>query len=70
VLNSPSDEFHGAGTVFLTTDDGQASQEELIVRGVQFTAAADVRPYRIDACFRDPSGNNFRLTQVNESVLA
>jgi uncharacterized glyoxalase superfamily protein PhnB len=53
-----------AGTVFLTTDDCQASYEELTARGVEFTEAPEKRPYGIDSGFRDPSGNSFRLTQV------
>jgi uncharacterized glyoxalase superfamily protein PhnB len=53
-----------AGTVFLTTDDCQASYEELRARGVEFTEAPEKRPYGIDSGFRDPSGNSFRLTQV------
>ena len=53
-----------AGTVFLTTDDCQASYEELKGRGVEFTEAPEQRPYGIDSGFRDPSGNSFRLTQV------
>jgi predicted enzyme related to lactoylglutathione lyase len=60
----------GAGTVFLTTDDCQKSYEELVARGVEFTEAPEERPYGIDAGFRDPSGNNFRLTQVKESLFA
>jgi predicted enzyme related to lactoylglutathione lyase len=59
-----------AGTVFLTTDDAQASYEELKGRGVEFSEAPEERPYGIDAGFRDPSGNSFRLTQVNERVTA
>ena len=55
-----------AGTVFLTTDDVQASYEELKSRGVEFTEAPEERPYGIDSSFRDPSGNSFRLTQVRE----
>ncbi|HTU15417.1 MAG TPA: VOC family protein [Solirubrobacterales bacterium] len=55
-----------AGTVFLTTDDCQASYEELKARGVEFTEAPEDRPYGIDAGFRDPSGNSARLTQVKE----
>jgi predicted enzyme related to lactoylglutathione lyase len=58
-----------AGTVFLTTDDAHASYEELRGRGVEFTEAPEERPYGIDAGFRDPSGNAFRLTQVNEAVV-
>jgi uncharacterized glyoxalase superfamily protein PhnB len=53
-----------AGTVFLTTEDCQASYEELKSRGVEFSEAPEERPYGIDAGFRDPSGNSFRLTQV------
>jgi predicted enzyme related to lactoylglutathione lyase len=53
-----------AGTVFLTTDDCQASYEELKARGVEFTEAPEKRPYGIDSGFRDPSGNAIRLTQV------
>jgi hypothetical protein len=53
-----------AGTVFLTTDDCQASYEELVARGVEFVEKPEPRPYGIDAGFRDPSGNSFRLTQV------
>ena len=55
-----------AGTVFITTDDCQASYDELKARGVEFTEAPEDRPYGIDAGFRDPSGNSFRLTQVKE----
>jgi catechol 2,3-dioxygenase-like lactoylglutathione lyase family enzyme len=53
-----------AGTVFLTTDDVQASYEELRARGVEFSEQPEERPYGIDSAFRDPSGNSFRLTQV------
>jgi uncharacterized glyoxalase superfamily protein PhnB len=53
-----------AGTVFLTTEDCQASYEELKGRGVEFSEPPEERPYGIDAGFRDPSGNSFRLTQV------
>ncbi len=55
-----------AGTVFLTTDDCQASYEELKARGVEFSETPEDRPYGIDAGFRDPSGNAIRLTQVRE----
>jgi uncharacterized glyoxalase superfamily protein PhnB len=55
-----------AGTVFLRTENCQASYEELKARGVEFVEAPEQRPYGIDAAFRDPSGNNFRLTQAME----
>jgi catechol 2,3-dioxygenase-like lactoylglutathione lyase family enzyme len=57
-----------AGTVFLTTEDCRASYEELKARGVEFTELPEERPYGIDAGFRDPSGNAFRLTQLTEIV--
>jgi uncharacterized glyoxalase superfamily protein PhnB len=59
-----------AGTVFLTTEDCQASYEELKGRGVEFTEAPEERPYGIDCGFRDPSGNSFRLTQVKLPAIA
>jgi catechol 2,3-dioxygenase-like lactoylglutathione lyase family enzyme len=55
-----------AGTIFLTTDDAQASYQELKGRGVEFTEQPEERPYGIDSAFRDPSGNSIRLTQVRE----
>src|SRR5829696_6865758 len=59
-----------AGTVFLTTDAVRADYEELKARGVEFTEAPEERPYGIDAGFRDPTGNSFRLTQLNQQALA
>jgi predicted enzyme related to lactoylglutathione lyase len=59
-----------AGTLFLTTDDCRASYEELKSRGVEFSEEPEERPYGIDAGFHDPSGNSFRLTQVNQAALA
>ena len=53
-----------AGTLFLETDDCQAAYEELGARGVVFNDPPTVQPYGIDTSFRDPSGNNIRLTQV------
>jgi predicted enzyme related to lactoylglutathione lyase len=55
-----------AGTVFLTTDDCQASYEELKGRGVEFTEEPTEYPYGIDSGLRDPSGNAIRLTQLRE----
>ncbi len=57
-----------AGTVFLTTDDCQASYEELRGRGVEFSEAPEERPYGVDSGFRDPSGNAIRLTQVRAGI--
>jgi uncharacterized glyoxalase superfamily protein PhnB len=53
-----------AGTVFLTTENCQASYEEMKSRGVEFTEPPTQMPYGIDAGFRDPSGNSVRLTQL------
>jgi catechol 2,3-dioxygenase-like lactoylglutathione lyase family enzyme len=52
-----------AGTLFLTTDDCRASYEELKGRGVEFSQEPTEQPYGIDAGFRDPSGNQFRVAQ-------
>jgi predicted enzyme related to lactoylglutathione lyase len=59
-----------AGTIFLTTDDCRASYEELKSRGVEFVEEPEERPYGIDSAFRDPSGNNIRLTEVKEIAAA
>jgi len=59
-----------AGTVFLATEDCQASYEELSARGVEFTEPPVERPYGIDSGFRDPSGNSIRLAQLNEVALS
>ena len=53
-----------AGTLFLTTDDCQASYEDLSARGVEFSEPPEKRAYGIDSGFRDPSGNSIRLTEV------
>jgi predicted enzyme related to lactoylglutathione lyase len=54
------------GTLFLETDDCRAAYEELSERGVKFNDPPTAQPYGIDTSFRDPSGNNIRLTQVME----
>lgn len=53
-----------AGTIFLTTEDCQATFEELRSRGVEFTEEPHQMPYGIDCGFRDPSGNSVRLTHL------
>jgi len=57
-----------AGTIFLATDDCQASYEQLRARGVEFVEKPEQRPYGVDAGLRDPSGNSLRLTQVSQAV--
>jgi catechol 2,3-dioxygenase-like lactoylglutathione lyase family enzyme len=56
-----------ASGIFFATDDCRATYEELKARGVEFTDEPTERPYGIDAGFRDPSGNNFRLVQTTEA---
>ena len=53
--------------IFFATDDCRATYEEMKARGVEFTEEPAERPYGIDAGFRDPSGNNFRLVQTTEA---
>jgi uncharacterized glyoxalase superfamily protein PhnB len=53
-----------AGTVFLTTEDCQATYEKMKARVVEFTEEPHQMPYGIDCGFRDPSGNSVRLTQL------
>jgi predicted enzyme related to lactoylglutathione lyase len=53
-----------AGTVFLVTEDCDAAYAELNARGVDFIEKPTERPYGRDSSFRDPSGNNVRLTEV------
>ena len=54
------------GTLFLETDDCQAAYDDLSARGVTFNDPPTKQAYGIDTSFRDPSGNNVRLTQVLE----
>ena len=57
------------GTLFLETDDCQTAYDELSARGVTFNDPPTPQAYGIDTSFRDPSGNNIRLTQVLEFSL-
>jgi catechol 2,3-dioxygenase-like lactoylglutathione lyase family enzyme len=52
-----------SGGLFFTTDDCQASYEELKGRGVEFAQEPTEQPYGLDAGFRDPAGNHFRMLQ-------
>jgi catechol 2,3-dioxygenase-like lactoylglutathione lyase family enzyme len=45
------------------TDDCKKTFEDLSARGVVFLQEPSVRPYGIEAVFRDDSGNWFSLTQ-------
>ena len=59
-----------AGTIFLETDDVRRSYEQLSKQGVEFSEPPEERPYGIDSAFRDPSGNNIRLTQPNLALAS
>ena len=52
--------------LFFATDDVQATYEELKDRGVEFQQEPTEQPYGIDAGFRDPSGNHFRMAQMRD----
>ena len=50
----------------LQTDDCWATYRDLTAKGVEFTEPPEERFYGIDAAFRDPFGNAWRLTQPKE----
>jgi catechol 2,3-dioxygenase-like lactoylglutathione lyase family enzyme len=52
-----------AGGLFFATDDVHGTYEELKSRGVEFLQEPTEQPYGVDAGFRDPSGNNFRMAK-------
>ncbi len=47
----------------MSTDDCRATYEELKAKGVEFIEEPEERFYGVDAAFRDPFGNHWRLTQ-------
>jgi catechol 2,3-dioxygenase-like lactoylglutathione lyase family enzyme len=47
----------------LATDDCRGDFEALSAAGVEFHQAPMERSYGVDAAFRDPSGNSWRITQ-------
>jgi catechol 2,3-dioxygenase-like lactoylglutathione lyase family enzyme len=54
------------GMAIFTTDDCQATYEELSAKGVEFTQEPVERFYGIDCAVRDPFGNHIRITQPAE----
>jgi catechol 2,3-dioxygenase-like lactoylglutathione lyase family enzyme len=56
-----------SGGLFFTTDDAQKAYQELKGRGVEFTQEPTEQPYGVDAGFRDPSGNHFRMMEPPRS---
>ena len=53
-----------AGGLFFTTDDIDGTYGELKDKGVEFSQEPTDQPYGRDAGFRDPSGNQMRVTQL------
>ncbi len=51
------------GGGILATDDCRADFDALSARGVEFQQEPMERDYGVDAAFRDPSGNSWRITQ-------
>ena len=56
-----------AGGLFFSSEDVKKSYEELKNKGVEFSQEPTEQPYGIDAGFRDPSGNQMRLAQLNQT---
>jgi catechol 2,3-dioxygenase-like lactoylglutathione lyase family enzyme len=54
-----------AGGLVFATDDCKGDYETLKGRGVEFTQEPNEAFYGVDAGFRDPSGNQFRLAQLH-----
>jgi catechol 2,3-dioxygenase-like lactoylglutathione lyase family enzyme len=53
------------GGLFFSADDVQATYEQLKSLGVEFSQEPTEQPYGIDAGFRDPSGNQMRMSQLS-----
>jgi catechol 2,3-dioxygenase-like lactoylglutathione lyase family enzyme len=51
------------GWLIFTTDDCQATYEELAAKGVEFTQEPTEQFYGVDCALRDPFGNAIRITQ-------
>jgi catechol 2,3-dioxygenase-like lactoylglutathione lyase family enzyme len=55
-------------SLILTTDDCRRTYEELKGRGVEFLEEPTEQPYGIDCGFRDPFGNQGRITQPAQDM--
>ena len=55
-----------ANGLFFASEDVKATYEELKGRGVEFQGKPEEQPYGIDVGFRDPSGNQIRMAQLND----
>ena len=56
----------GSGPGIFRTEDCRTTAKELQEQGVEFTQEPDERFYGVDAGFRDPFGNEWRLVQPIE----
>jgi catechol 2,3-dioxygenase-like lactoylglutathione lyase family enzyme len=78
ILSVPGPPFMNAGTArqvldlvasgalsggIIATDDCRGDYSELTARGVEFHQEPMNRDYGVDAAFRDPSGNSWRMTE-------
>ena len=52
--------------LLLTVDDVRAAYDRLRARGVEFTQEPIERYGNVDAGFRDPSGNGWKMTQARK----
>jgi catechol 2,3-dioxygenase-like lactoylglutathione lyase family enzyme len=52
-----------SGGLFFAADDARSTYEQLKQQGVEFTQEPTEQPYGVDAGFRDPAGNHFRMVQ-------
>ncbi|MFC6237516.1 VOC family protein [Longivirga aurantiaca] len=52
-----------ATAVFFTVDDALAVYDALVANGVETIDKPNQQPYGIDFGFRDPTGNQYRVTQ-------
>jgi Glyoxalase/Bleomycin resistance protein/Dioxygenase superfamily len=53
-----------AGVLFFATDDVRGSYTTMKERGVEFAQEPTEQPYGVDAGFRDPAGNHFRMAEL------
>jgi len=54
----------------MIVENCRAAYDRMKARGVEFTQEPIERYGAVDAGFRDPSGNHFRLTQVREVAVS
>jgi predicted enzyme related to lactoylglutathione lyase len=54
------------GWLLFTTEDAQATYEELVAKGVEVTDGPNQQPYGIDFGIRDPFGNRIRVGQLSQ----